>query len=328
MSTTNPPSGTSIRLVTGLFTSGKRWIHRYGFAAMLAAGMTLGGKVQAQTTIYNDNFNTLANGGARNASGQYSTGSAPATIYYFNTSGLSTSAISTPAATGNFSGDYVQANFNSPSGNKNDLMSPFTSQTLVSVGDSITVQFDFRYPSGTGYDSTPVGGQDRNPEFGFYNGTVLTGDSTTAPAVVTGYDINITSTGASSNADTVAGASSTGAFFSDAAIGAPVNIGTTFDGDFTENFKFVLTKTGATSTELQLFLNGSTTATLAVTDASSTNFTYDEFDLRARDTAQIDNFSITDNIASVPEPSTAGILLFTAVVLVGFQSVRRKLVLC
>ena len=297
-----------------LSTLVRRGARSCGLATLAAVGMIFLGQARA-TVIYNDDFNTLANGGARNASGQYSNEPNASTWWYVNTSSLSTSAVSTPAATGNFSGNWIATNFNSTAGNTNDGVVPFSTVTLNSVGDSLTVQFDFR-------NLTNPPSMDRNPEFGFFNGTPVTGDMTTLPTVTAGYDVQAIATTPGSDSAVIETDAAGNLFTIGATVGTTYAAGSTFDGAYTENFKFVLTKESATSTELDLYLNGSLVKT--VTDTASTNFTYDEFALRARETADIDNFSITDNIASVPEPSTVSILALTAMAFVAFQSVRRK----
>jgi len=248
----------------------------------------MSGIVKAQV-IVNDNFDTLANGHSRNANGQYSTGSSPSTWWYVNTStGFSTWATSSPAATGNFSGNWIETPFNAGGGNMNDAVSPFSSVKLANVGDSLTVQFDFRY------NGSPNGGHDRNPEFGFFNGTVPTADMTTLPAITAGYNANAI-TGESDGSGIVQLNKNSTTLFSDIKL-VSASAGTAFDGAYTMNFKLVLTKTAANSTKIDLYLNNVLTCT--ATDTSSANFTYDEFILRARDLAQIDNFSMTASNSS------------------------------
>jgi hypothetical protein len=260
-------------------------------SSIVLASLVLTFADQASATIIvSDNFNALDNPvtGVRNANGQYSAG-ADASVWWFeNTNGLSTSALSTPTATGNFSGNWIQINFANGGGPNNMAVSPFAGVSLLNVGDSISVQFDYRYVANPGTT-------DMSPKFGLFNGTAPTSDQAGLTSVVSGYSANSIN-GAT---DSVALAKATGAFFvgGDTSLGL-ANVGSVFDGTFTMNYKFELVRTGAAAMTVRIYLND----VLALTsiDSSATNFTFNEFAIRARGTAQIDNFVVV----AVPEPAT------------------------
>lgn len=117
--------------------------------------------------------------------------------------------------------------------------------SLLNVGESISVQFDYRY-------TTNPGATDMSPKFGLFNGTPPTADQAGMTAVVGGYTAN------SINAvtDSVALARATGAFFvgGDTSLGT-ANVGSIFDGAFTVNYKLELVRTGATAMTVRLYLN-------------------------------------------------------------------------
>lgn len=255
---------------------------------------------QALTYLVNDTFDTLANAGSRDASGKFSTGSTASTWYFERTNALAASAVSTPVAAGNFSGNYLQVNYGNGGGPNNMGVVAFTSTTL-GIGDSISVQFDFRNLAGP---TAP----DRNPQFGLFNGTAPTADlaGTSVSAVTDGYSVNIVD---SSPNDSVNAYKSVGGFFSlgtsENPLGAAAYAGSQMSGQYVANFKLVLTRTGAGTTAFESYVNGALILT-GVSDASSTNFTYNEFAIRSRDTAQIDNFIIA---TSVPEPGAAALIL-------------------
>lgn len=263
---------------------------------------------QVETTLINDTFDTLANGGSRDTNGKYSTGPTASTWWYIQTSSLSTSATAVASPSGGFSGNAVRTNFN---GTTNTGISTFAATTL-GVGDSITVKFDFRYVS----DPTD---NNRSPQFGLFNGTAPTADMTTVPAVSSGY-----------NADIGEGVSSVlkkGVFTPFSGASDTLMTGSTytnlgFSGTTAINFSFVLTRTSSTSIAGALYLNGSSVAALSGTDASASDFTFNEFIIRTRGMAEIDNFSVT-HTSAIPEPGSAA-LAAGAAALASMIVVRRR----
>ncbi len=237
----------------------------------------------AAVTLVSDNFDTLANGGARDASGKYSTGATASTWWYERTSSLAASAVSTPTPTGNFSGNFVQTNFTGPS---NMGVVSFASTTL-GVGDNLSVQFDFRNLA------TPPS-FDRNPQFGLYNGVNPTADMTGTSAVSAGYSINFTD----ATTDTATMTSDTD-FFTGSSIGSTTLPTNPVSGAYTVNFRLAVARTSASTLIFNLYLDGVLITTFS--DTAATNFTFNEFALRARTTAQIDNLVIA---TSVPEPGS------------------------
>lgn len=266
---------------------------------------------QVSTTLVDDNFDTLSNAGARDANGNYSTATQASTWRYVGTNGLSTSAVSVSSATGNFSGNAIRTNFN---GVSNVGISTFSSTTL-GVSDSISVSFDFRYVS----DPTD---NNRSPQFGLFNGTAPTADMTGVPAVSSGYNVDMSESASANSAlkkglfDPFAGASNVampGSGFT------PLG----YSGTAAINFTFVLTRTTATSIVASLYLNGSSTAALTGTDSSATDFTFNEFIIRARGTAEIDNFTIV-HTSAIPEPSSMTLVAGAVVGFVAMTVVRRR----
>lgn len=255
-------------------------------------------------TLVSDNFDTLANGGARDSSGKYSTGATASTWWYENTSSLAASAVSTPTPTGNFSGNFVQTNFSGPS---NMGVVSFASTTL-GVGDNLSVQFDFRNLS------APVS-LDRNPQFGLYNGVNPTSDMTGTSAVSAGYSINF----ADAATDTATMTSDT-SFFTGTSVGSTTLPTNPVSGAYTVNFRLAMARTSASTLIFNLYLDGVLITTF--TDTAATNFTFDEFALRARTTAQIDNLVIA---TSVPEPGSYAMVAMGVAMLLFLGSRKRSL---
>ncbi len=289
--------------------------------------------MRAQTTLVSDNFESLINGGARDANGKYSTGSTASTWWYLTATGPIATVTNTytgSAPVGNFSGNWLQTNYNYSSssvtggtanGTYNWAVSPFAATTLATVGSSLTVQFDFRY-----YTSTS-GGWDRSPQFGFFksSGGQISGDSTTALSLVSGgYGVNTSYTTSGTITSTAMLFESAGWFASGETTLASINSTANpallpvseFALPYTENYKLVLTVV-ATGMQLQLYLDD--VLTLTTIDTTVSNTTFDEFAIRARATGQIDNFSI---VTAVPEPETYALMIMAFGVLM--ISVRRR----
>lgn len=281
-------------------------------SVVLLAAFSVVGYAQTTTTLIDDNFDTLSNSGARDVNGKFSTGTNASTWYYVQTNTLSATAgaVGTnPHATlGNFSGNSLTVNYN---GTTNTGLAAFSATTL-GVGDSLTVSFDFRY-RGAQADNN------RSPQFGFLNGTALTGDmAASAPAVTAGYSANVSDgTGGSG---LYKGAMTPFSSPTEASFSTFSNIGYTDTSAI--RFTFVLTRTTSTSIVASLYLNGSNTAALTATDLSATDFTFNEFVLRARGTADIDNLVVTYTSA-IPEPSSYAVVAGAAA-LVAMTVVRRR----
>lgn len=275
---------------------------------MMTIVTLLPGTLVAQTTLVSDNFDSLVNPGTglRDASGKYSTGSTASTWWYENTNALSATAVSTPAATGNFSGNYMQVNFANGTGPSNLGVSTFAPVTL-GIGDTLAVKFDFRY-------LTAPSSLDRNPQFGLYNGTAPTSDLAGTSSIVAGYNALFTDAAS----DTVAMSRDTSGFFSNNTdLGGTTIPGDPVSGAYTATFRLAMVRQDATTLNFNVYVNGTYISTFS--DTSATNFTFNEFAIRARGTAQIDNFSI---VTSVPEPETYALMIMGAAVLL--VSMRRR----
>lgn len=269
----------------------------------------LPGTLVAQTTLVSDNFDSLVNPGTglRDASGKYSTGSTASTWWYENTNALSATAVSTPAATGSFSGNYMQVNFANGTGPSNLGVSTFAPVTL-GIGDTLAVKFDFRYLSAPS-------SFDRNPQFGLYNGTAPTSDLAGTSSIIAGYNAQFTDAAT----DNVAMSRDTSGFFANnTSLGNAVDIsGSPISGAYTATFRLAMVRQDATTINFNIYVNGTLVTSLA--DNAATNFTFNEFAIRARGTAQIDNFSV---VTSVPEPETYALMIMGAAVLL--VSMRRR----
>lgn len=280
-------------------------------SVVLLAAFSVVGYAQTTTTLIDDNFDTLSNSGARDVNGKFSTGTNASKWYYVQTGALSATAgavgTNTYATVGNFSGNSLTVNYN---GTTNTGISAFSSTTL-GVGDSLTVSFDFRY-RGAQTDNN------RSPQFGFFSGTAPTADTTGAPAVTAGYSANIYD--GTSGSGLYKGAMTPFSGPAETSFTPFSNIGYTDTSAI--RFTFVLTRTTATSIVASLYLNGSNTAALTATDLSATDFTFNEFVLRARGTADIDNLVVTYT-SSIPEPSSYAVVAGAAA-LVAMTVVRRR----
>ncbi|MET0262265.1 MAG: hypothetical protein ABW223_05160 [Rariglobus sp.] len=195
----------------------------------------------------------------------------------------------------------------------NVLALGFTSQTLSTVGDSLTVAFDYRWSGAT------AGATDRVPAFGLYNSNatgIYTDD--------VGYNVQVITSSVKLQRET--GTDNTALAGNDDVSMANASAAYVYSAVSVVRFTFTLERvlTGLKLTTTLTPTGASTPdVTLTTIDTSPLTFTYDEFLLRSRATSYyLDNVSVDFTASAVPEPASAASI--AGLVALGLIAYRRK----